>query len=188
MSDPGLISRHVLCNPFQRVKTNPPKFAPESRHKHCPSPRTRLARWQQQRRNRISITTGSSRNNRVVRDRSRKPRGRLSSRFWRRSITRRGTQSPPQQNPSPLTPSTRLGWVDADGRYSDDDFEYRHVMLPKDALKVIPKDYFDSETGTLRILAEEEWRSLGITQVVPLIGRVLMCVVRWMAALRDPCA
>jgi len=78
--------------------------------------------------------------------------------------------------------------VDADGRYSDDDFEYRHVMLPKDALKVIPKDYFDSETGTLRILAEEEWRSLGITQVVPLVGRVLMCVVRWMAALRDPCA
>jgi hypothetical protein len=26
MSDPGLISRHVLCNPFQRVKTNPPKI------------------------------------------------------------------------------------------------------------------------------------------------------------------
>lgn len=38
-------------------------------------------------------------------------------------------------------------------------------MLPKDALKVIPKDYFDTETGTLRILHEEEWRSLGITQV-----------------------
>jgi Cyclin-dependent kinase regulatory subunit len=41
----------------------------------------------------------------------------------------------------------------------------RHVMLPKDVLKVIPKDYFDSETGSLRILHEEEWRSLGITQV-----------------------
>jgi len=39
-------------------------------------------------------------------------------------------------------------------------------MLPKEALKVIPKDYFDTETGTLRILAEEEWRSLGITQVL----------------------
>ena len=38
-------------------------------------------------------------------------------------------------------------------------------MLPKEALKVIPKDYFDTETGTLRILHEEEWRSLGITQV-----------------------
>jgi hypothetical protein len=54
----------------------------------------------------------------------------------------------------------------AECRYSDDDFEYRHVMLPKEALKVIPKDYFDTETGTLRILAEEEWRSLGITQVL----------------------
>jgi hypothetical protein len=39
-------------------------------------------------------------------------------------------------------------------------------MLPKDMLKVIPKDFFDTETGTLRILHEEEWRSLGITQVL----------------------
>jgi len=61
-------------------------------------------------------------------------------------------------------------------RYADDDFEYRfglvvielkcrHVTLPKDMMKVIPKDYFDTETGSLRILHEEEWRSLGITQV-----------------------
>lgn len=37
-------------------------------------------------------------------------------------------------------------------------------MLPKNMLKVIPKDYFNPETGTLRILLEEEWRGLGITQ------------------------
>ncbi|KAI5798998.1 regulatory subunit of cyclin-dependent kinase [Geopyxis carbonaria] len=43
--------------------------------------------------------------------------------------------------------------------YSD-----RHVMLPKAMLKQIPKDYFDPETGTLKILHEEEWRGLGITQ------------------------
>ncbi|KAG5362816.1 Cyclin-dependent kinases regulatory subunit [Yarrowia sp. B02] len=49
-------------------------------------------------------------------------------------------------------------------RYSDDTFEYRHVMLPKNMLKAIPRDYFNSETGTLRILMEEEWRGLGITQ------------------------
>lgn len=49
-------------------------------------------------------------------------------------------------------------------RYSDDSNEYRHVMLPKDMLKVIPQDYFNPETGTLRILLEEEWRGLGITQ------------------------
>ena len=65
--------------------------------------------------------------------------------------------------------------------YSDKNFEYRfvdlqkpavpeltspirHVMLPKNMLKAIPKDYFDTETGTLKILHEEEWRGLGITQ------------------------
>lgn len=49
-------------------------------------------------------------------------------------------------------------------RYSDDTHEYRHVMLPKAMLKVIPSDYFNSEVGTLRILTEDEWRGLGITQ------------------------
>ena len=49
--------------------------------------------------------------------------------------------------------------------YKDSGLICRHVMLPKDALKHIPKDYFDTETGTLRLLQEEEWRSLGITQV-----------------------
>jgi cyclin-dependent kinase regulatory subunit CKS1 len=39
------------------------------------------------------------------------------------------------------------------------------VTFPKEALKAMPKDYFDTETGTLRLLDEEEWRSLGITQV-----------------------
>lgn len=47
---------------------------------------------------------------------------------------------------------------------ADDYFDCRHVTLPKNMLKVIPKDYFDPETGTLRILQEEEWRGLGITQ------------------------
>ena len=31
-------------------------------------------------------------------------------------------------------------------------------------LKVIPSNYFNSEVGTLRILTEDEWRGLGITQ------------------------
>lgn len=51
------------------------------------------------------------------------------------------------------------------GRYSDDQFEYRHVQLPKNMLKKIPHDYFDSSKGTLKLLWEEEWRALGITQV-----------------------
>ena len=50
-------------------------------------------------------------------------------------------------------------------RYSDDQYEYRHVQLPKNMLKKIPADYFDPSKGTLKLLWEEEWRALGITQV-----------------------
>jgi len=50
-------------------------------------------------------------------------------------------------------------------RYNDDHFEYRHVQLPKAMLKKIPKDYFDGARGTLKLLWEDEWRALGITQV-----------------------
>jgi len=49
-------------------------------------------------------------------------------------------------------------------RYSDDHFEYRHVQLPKAMLKVIPKEYHDQGNGTLKLLWEEEWRAIGITQ------------------------
>ncbi|KAI9669315.1 MAG: Cyclin-dependent kinases regulatory subunit (Cell division control protein cks1) [Alyxoria varia] len=49
-------------------------------------------------------------------------------------------------------------------RYSDDDYEYRHVQLPKNMLKVIPREYFDGSRGTLKLLWEDEWRGLGITQ------------------------
>jgi len=74
------------------------------------------------------------------------------------------------QRPKPLTKDEReriFKYRDKyyySPRYSDDDFEYRHVALPRDMLKIIPSDYF-SENGTFKILAEEEWRSqLGITQ------------------------
>lgn len=39
------------------------------------------------------------------------------------------------------------------------------MQLPKEMIKKIPKDYIDSSNGTLKLLWEEEWRSLGITQV-----------------------
>jgi cyclin-dependent kinase regulatory subunit CKS1 len=32
-------------------------------------------------------------------------------------------------------------------------------------IKKIPKDYFDPSKGTLKLLWEDEWRGLGITQV-----------------------
>lgn len=49
--------------------------------------------------------------------------------------------------------------------YSDNEYEYRHVQLPKNMLNEIPADYFVSEKGPLKLLWEEEWRGLGITQV-----------------------
>lgn len=50
-------------------------------------------------------------------------------------------------------------------RYNDDEYEYRHVQLPKQMLKHIPKEYFDATRQTLKLLWEDEWRGLGITQV-----------------------
>lgn len=32
-------------------------------------------------------------------------------------------------------------------------------------LKAIPKDYHDAAHGTLKLLWEDEWRAIGITQV-----------------------
>ncbi|KAF8275177.1 regulatory subunit of cyclin-dependent kinase, partial [Lactarius quietus] len=50
-------------------------------------------------------------------------------------------------------------------RYTDDEFEYRHVILPKPLFKMIPKTYFNSDDpGVLRLLSEAEWRGIGITQ------------------------
>jgi len=50
-------------------------------------------------------------------------------------------------------------------RYSDEQYEYRHVILPKPLFKLIPKSYFnDDDSGTLRLLADHEWRGIGIQQ------------------------
>lgn len=50
-------------------------------------------------------------------------------------------------------------------RYSDDEYEYRHVILPRPLFKMIPKQFFNPDnSGTLRLLAEQEWRGIGITQ------------------------
>jgi len=50
-------------------------------------------------------------------------------------------------------------------RYADDEYEYRHVILPKPLFKLIPKTYFNSDdSGTLRLLSDAEWRGIGIQQ------------------------
>lgn len=58
-------------------------------------------------------------------------------------------------------------------------------------LKKIPKDYFDPSKGTLKLLWEEEWRGLGITQVEAIVHATLMStnsviVESWLGTLRGP--
>ncbi|XP_030048193.1 cyclin-dependent kinases regulatory subunit 2 [Microcaecilia unicolor] len=40
-------------------------------------------------------------------------------------------------------------------KYFDEHFEYRHVMLPKELAKQVPKTH---------LMSEEEWRRLGVQQ------------------------
>jgi len=42
-------------------------------------------------------------------------------------------------------------------RYYDDKFEYRHVVLPKELAKLVPKTH---------LMSEDEWRSIGVQQSV----------------------
>jgi len=42
-------------------------------------------------------------------------------------------------------------------RYSDDDFEYRHVTLPAELAKLVPRNHLMTET---------EWRNLGVQQSI----------------------
>ena len=48
------------------------------------------------------------------------------------------------------------GEIEYSEKYEDDVFEYRHVILPREVAKKLPKP--------MRILTEQEWRQLGVTQ------------------------
>ena len=43
-----------------------------------------------------------------------------------------------------------------DEEYYDDEYEYRHVIVPKEYMKFIPKGH---------LMTESEWRNIGIAQV-----------------------
>lgn len=45
--------------------------------------------------------------------------------------------------------------IDYSDKYCDGKYEYRHVILPKDQAKSIPKN---------RLFSETEWRDLGVQQ------------------------
>ncbi|XP_037601955.1 cyclin-dependent kinases regulatory subunit 1-like [Cebus imitator] len=40
-------------------------------------------------------------------------------------------------------------------KYDNEEFEYRHVMLPKDIAKLVPKTH---------LMSESEWKNLGVKQ------------------------
>ncbi|GAB6018972.1 Cyclin-dependent kinases regulatory subunit 1 [Chamberlinius hualienensis] len=40
-------------------------------------------------------------------------------------------------------------------KYFDDKYEYRHVMLPKDIAKLVPRTH---------LMTESEWRGIGVQQ------------------------
>jgi hypothetical protein len=48
-------------------------------------------------------------------------------------------------------------------KYSDDEYDYRHVILPKALFNLIPDRYFN-KNGTLKLMKEEECRALGVQQ------------------------
>ena len=45
--------------------------------------------------------------------------------------------------------------IEYSDKYSDSEYEYRHVILPKEVAKAIPQG---------RLLTETEWRSIGVQQ------------------------
>ena len=57
-------------------------------------------------------------------------------------------------------------------KYTDDKYEYRHVMLPKDLAKLVPKTH---------LMSEAEWRNLGVQQSLgkneefPLLNDFIQC-------------
>nr|GEY83724.1 cyclin-dependent kinases regulatory subunit 1 [Tanacetum cinerariifolium] len=48
-----------------------------------------------------------------------------------------------------------MGQIQYSEKYFDDTFEYRHVVLPSDVAKLLPKN---------RLLSESEWRAIGVQQ------------------------
>ncbi|EPS63441.1 cyclin-dependent kinases regulatory subunit [Genlisea aurea] len=48
-----------------------------------------------------------------------------------------------------------MSQIDYSEKYFDDTYEYRHVVLPKDVAKLLPRG---------RLLSESEWRQIGVQQ------------------------
>ncbi|CDF34828.1 cyclin-dependent kinase regulatory subunit, partial [Chondrus crispus] len=67
---------------------------------------------------------------------------------------------PPTTRPSPATPHPTppimpVPQIQYSEKYYDDVYEFRHVILPVDIAKHLPKN---------RLLSENEWRAIGVQQ------------------------
>ncbi|KAJ8976313.1 hypothetical protein NQ317_010267 [Molorchus minor] len=40
-------------------------------------------------------------------------------------------------------------------KYYDDEYEYRHVVIPREMVKLVPKTH---------LMSEDEWRAIGVQQ------------------------
>ena len=65
------------------------------------------------------------------------------------------------------------------------------MQLPKAMLKAIPSEYHDKSKGTLKLLWEDEWRGMGITQVGTVASQTSWpdadyLTEPWLGALRGP--
>lgn len=49
-------------------------------------------------------------------------------------------------------PNKQISYSD---KYYDDKYEYRHVVIPQEIVKLVPKN---------RLMSEDEWRALGVQQ------------------------
>ena len=50
---------------------------------------------------------------------------------------------------------SKLNGISYSDKYEDKSYEYRHVVLPKNVAKMVPKS---------QLMTEDEWRSIGVQQ------------------------
>jgi cyclin-dependent kinase regulatory subunit CKS1 len=74
--------------------------------------------------------------------------GRISSTNFMNDVSRDIIQQIIRQN------SPKIQYSD---KYTDDVYEYRHVILTKELARILPKD---------RLMSEREWRSVGVQQSI----------------------
>ncbi|KAK9029239.1 hypothetical protein V6N11_026360 [Hibiscus sabdariffa] len=54
-----------------------------------------------------------------------------------------------------LKQNQKMGQIQYSDKYFDETYEYRHVVLPPEVAKLLPKN---------RLLSENEWRAIGVQQ------------------------